>query len=137
MENIYIVEKLYIEENKKTGENARKRTIIHKYFNNITDLSEYIQKDINEEHIKYFEILENDNDKLRYLLRNEAISLEEYLERSGEYTWIIKHPNKELVKKSNPNGDPFLWKRILFNRPYLDNPMVIDYVVHEIPYGGH
>ena len=135
MENIYIVEKIYNEENKK-DENAHYRIIMHKYFNNIIDLSEYIQKDINEEHIKYFEDLNKDCDKLKCLLSQEKISLEEYLKRSGESAWVINHVNNISIK-SKLNGDPFLWERIHFKRPMLENVMVIDYVVHEIPYGGH
>lgn len=135
MENIYIVEKIYNEENKK-DENAHYRIIMHKYFNNIIDLSEYIQKDINEEHIKYFEELEIDYDKLKHLLSQEKISLEEYLKRSGKGTWAVNRV-ANITIKSKLNGDPFLWERIRFKRPMLENVMVIDYVVHEIPYGGH
>lgn len=135
MENIYIVEKIYNEENKKDG-NAHHRIITHKYFNNIIDLSEYIQKDINEEHIKHFEDLNKDCDKLKCLLSQGKISLEEYLKRSGESAWVINHVDNISIK-SKLNGDPFLWERIRFKRPMLENVMVIDYVVHEIPYGGH
>lgn len=135
MENIYIVEKIYNEENKKDG-NAHHRIIMHKYFNNIIDLSEYIQKDINEEHIKHFEDLNKDCDKLKCLLSQGKISLEEYLKRSGESAWVINHVDNISIK-SKLNGDPFLWERIRFKRPMLENVMVIDYVVHEISYGGH
>ena len=143
MENIYIVEKIYNEENKK-DENAHYRIIMHKYFNNIIDLSEYIQKDINEEHIKYFEDLNKDCDKLKCLLSQGKISLEEYLKisleeylkRSGESAWVINHVDN-IGMRSRSNGYPFLWERIRFKRPMLENVMVIDYVVHEIPYGGH
>lgn len=134
MQNIYIVEKIYNEENKK-DENANYRIIIHKYFNNIIDLSEYIQKDINKEHIKYFEDLNKDCDKLKRLLSQEKISLGEHLKRSGESAWVINHVDNIAIK-SRLNGDPFLWERIRFQRPMLENAMVIDYVVHEIPYGG-
>lgn len=135
MENIYIVEKIYNEENKKDG-NAHHRIIMHKYFYNLMDLAEYIQKDINEEHIKYFEELEIDYDKLKRLLSQEKISLEEYLKRSGEGTWMVNRADN-IPMKSRLNGDPFLWERIRFKRPMLENVMAIDYVVHEIPYGRH
>lgn len=135
MENIYIVEKIYNEENKKDG-NAHHRIIMHKYFNNIIDLSEYIQKDINEEHIKHFEDLNKDCDKLKCLLSQGKISLEEYLKRSGESAWVINRVDN-IGMRSRSNGYPFLWERIRFKRPMLENVMVIDYVVHEIPYGGH
>lgn len=112
MENIYIVEKIYNEENKK-DENAHHRIIMHKYFNSIIDLSKYIQKDINEEHIKYFEDLNKDCDELKHLLSQEKISLGEYLKRSGERAWVINHA-VNITIKSRLNGDPFLWERIRF-----------------------
>ena len=139
MENIYIVEKfqheLIMDEKLKEADRVMRRHIVlHKYFYNTVDLSEFIQTDINEEHISYFEELEDEYEELKHLLSHEDISLEIYLNKIGEGYWKLETGTKDLI---GHKGEPLLWKRINFKHPMLENPMIIDYVVHEIPYGGH